>query len=181
MGHRNRKPNHNNFKCLPVWLVFIYKSPSAARDFWQSHHLHERPVLLLAPVLFLSSNLSLLLRIMYKLFTVSSSAFPALQAPTVVSGTTLYKPLMGDLLSYLIQTEQETGSCWCFKHIYTAFFIVALCSCSFTLHCFGRFFFQIISFGLLIFISTCQRKMVNKACSSQQEQQQHSEREEQQN
>lgn len=97
----------------------------------------------------------------------------------MVSGTTLYKPLLWALLSYLIQAK--TGSCWRFKYMYTAFFTVTLCSCSFTLHCFGSFFFQIISFGLLIFISTCQRKMVNKARSSQQEQQQHSEREEQQN
>lgn len=183
MGHTNPKPNRDNFKCLPIWLAFIYKSPPAARDFWQSHHLHVRPVLLLAPVLNsnLNSKLSLLLPIMYKIYIVSSKAFPALQAPNMVSGTTLYKPLLWtlSLLSYLIQTK--TGSCWCFKYIYAVLLIAALCSCLFIFCCFGRFFFQIISFGLSIFNSTCQREMVNKARSSQQEQQQHSEREEQQN
>lgn len=57
---------------------------------------------------------------------------------------------------------------------------VILYPCSFVLSCFGRFFFQIISSGLLIFITTCQRKMVNKARSSQQELEQRSEQGEQQ-
>lgn len=69
---------------------------------------------------------------------------------------------------------------WCVEHIYTVFSVVTLCTCSFVPSCFGRFSFQIISFGLLILISTCQRKMVNKAHSSQQEQEQQSEWGEQQ-
>jgi len=43
MGHTSQKPNYYNFKRLLVWLAFVYKSPPAARDFWQNVHLHVRP------------------------------------------------------------------------------------------------------------------------------------------
>lgn len=49
-----------------------------------------------------------------------------------------------------MQTEQETqvlADFWCAEYIYTAFSIVTLCTCSFILHCFGRFSFKLFLLG----------------------------------